>query len=256
MKQFLAFSKKEFIENWRTGRIVLLGSLTTVFGIMNPLIAKLTPYLVQSMTNNLAEVGVKVGEIKIDAFTSWGQFYKNFSVFLFLFLLLFSTTLTNEYQKKTLINLLTKGMIRWKIYVSKWLTGLLFWTLSYWGCYLITYIYTAIYWNNLIIPQLEIKSFYAYLWGIWLYSLFLCFSSFFSSSSLVLVSGGISVAGLYLFEMFSKSAHYSPLYLMSGSNILKETIQLNDYWPSLIITCLTILLFLIVGILVFNKKEC
>ena len=54
MKQLLAFSKKEWKENWRTGRLLLLLSLTIIFGIMNPLIAKLTPYIVQSMSENLA----------------------------------------------------------------------------------------------------------------------------------------------------------------------------------------------------------
>ena len=32
---------------------------------------------------------------------------------------MFSNTLTGEYQKGTLINIITKGMSRWKIIVSK-----------------------------------------------------------------------------------------------------------------------------------------
>ncbi len=62
MKQLLAFSKKEWKENWRTGRLLLLLSLTIIFGIMNPLIAKLTPYIVQSMSENLAASGMKIGK--------------------------------------------------------------------------------------------------------------------------------------------------------------------------------------------------
>lgn len=256
MKQFLAFTKKEWVENWRTGRIIFFVSLTIIFGIMNPLIAKLTPYLVQSMAENLEQVGMKLGEIKVDAFTSWGQFYKNLPMLLLLFLLFFSTTLTNEYQKGTLIVLLTKGMPRWKIYFNKWLVSVFFWTISYWGCYFITYIYTDFYWDNSIVFQLGTKSFYYYLWGVWLYSLFLFFSSFISSSSFVLVSGGGSVVGLYLFEMFSKSANYSPLYLTRGSKVLGDTIELSDYFPALVVTSLTIVFFLIAGTLIFNKKEC
>lgn len=132
MKQLLAFSKKEWKENWRTGRLLLLLSLTIIFGIMNPLIAKLTPYIVQSMSENLAASGMKIGEVNVDSLTYWGQFYKNMPMFLLLFLLLFSSTLTNEYQKGTLINLLTKGMVRWKIYFTKWIMGQFFWAVGFW----------------------------------------------------------------------------------------------------------------------------
>lgn len=57
MNQFLAFSKKELLSDWRSGRILLLLALTTIFGMMNPLFAKLTPYFVQMMSENLAEIG-------------------------------------------------------------------------------------------------------------------------------------------------------------------------------------------------------
>ena len=52
-------------------------SFTVIFGIMNPLLAKLTPYLVQTMSTTLAESGISVQKITVDATTSWTQFYKN-----------------------------------------------------------------------------------------------------------------------------------------------------------------------------------
>lgn len=57
MRQLIAFAKKELKENWRTGKIITLSALTVIFGIMNPLLAKLTPYLVQAMSTTLAESG-------------------------------------------------------------------------------------------------------------------------------------------------------------------------------------------------------
>lgn len=255
MNQFLAFSKKELLSDWRSGRILLLLALTTIFGMMNPLFAKLTPYFVQMMSENLAEIGVEIGEIKVDALTSWSQFYKNLPILLILFVLLFSSTLTNEIQKGTLVNLMTKGLSRWKIYFSKWLFGTIFWTISYWGCYLITYAYTSYYWNNAIISQLGQKSIHYYLWGIWIYSLLLFFSSFIASGHIVLVLGGISVASLYLLASFSDLARYTPYYLSTGAKTLGSTVVFSEYYPSLIATIVTICLFTIAGILIFNKKE-
>ena len=110
MRQLIAFAKKELKENWRTGKIITLSALTVIFGIMNPLLAKLTPYLVQAMSTTLTESGISVQKITVDATTSWTQFYKNIPMLLIFFLLLFSGILTSEYQNGTIINLLTKGM--------------------------------------------------------------------------------------------------------------------------------------------------
>lgn len=79
MRQLIAFAKKELKENWRTGKIITLSALTVIFGIMNPLLAKLTPYLVQAMSTTLAESGISVQKITVDATTSWTQFYKKYS---------------------------------------------------------------------------------------------------------------------------------------------------------------------------------
>ncbi len=100
MRQLIAFAKKELKENWRTGKIITLSALTVIFGIMNPLLAKLTPYLVQAMSTTLAESGISVQKITVDATTSWTQFYKNIPMLLIFFLLLFSGILTSEYQKR------------------------------------------------------------------------------------------------------------------------------------------------------------
>ncbi|HCD7931894.1 TPA: ABC transporter permease subunit, partial [Enterococcus faecium] len=173
MRQLIAFAKKELKENWRTGKIITLSALTVIFGIMNPLLAKLTPYLVQTMSTTLAESGISVQKITVDATTSWTQFYKNIPMLLIFFLLLFSGILTSEYQNGTIVNLLTKGMKRWKIFLSKWIMGILFWSVSYWCCYSITLAYTIYYWDQSIISHPLFISFTYYFFGCWLYSLIL-----------------------------------------------------------------------------------
>lgn len=41
MKQLMAFMKKEFLEQLRTGRVILLLILFCLFGILNPATAKI-----------------------------------------------------------------------------------------------------------------------------------------------------------------------------------------------------------------------
>ena len=45
MKSLIAFIKKEWMEQVRSGRLLILLILFTLFGIMNPAIAKLTPWM-------------------------------------------------------------------------------------------------------------------------------------------------------------------------------------------------------------------
>lgn len=85
MRQLTAFTKKEFLESLRTGRMPLLVILSVLFGIMNPLTAKLLPWMLKTFTGSLEESGMVLTEIKVDVFTSWTQFYKNIPLFLIIF---------------------------------------------------------------------------------------------------------------------------------------------------------------------------
>ena len=47
MKAFVAFFKKECLETLRTGKLWILVALFVVFGVMNPAITKLTPWMME-----------------------------------------------------------------------------------------------------------------------------------------------------------------------------------------------------------------
>ena len=111
-----AFLKKEWMELVRTGRLLLLLLIFILFGIMNPAIAKLTPWI---MVEQLAESGLALTAVTVDAMTSWTQFYKNIPMALGVFVLLHSGIFTTEYQKGTLIPVVTKGLSRPRIAAAK-----------------------------------------------------------------------------------------------------------------------------------------
>ena len=77
MKTFLAFLKKELLFQLRTGKGMILGILFVLFGIMNPAVAKLTPWLMEMMADSLAESGMIITGITVTAMDSWVQFFKN-----------------------------------------------------------------------------------------------------------------------------------------------------------------------------------
>ena len=69
MKPFLAFTRKELLAQFRTGKVTILGILFVLFGIMNPAIAKLTPWLMEMMADSLAESGMIITDITVTANT-------------------------------------------------------------------------------------------------------------------------------------------------------------------------------------------
>ena len=123
-----AFLKKEWMELVRTGRLLLLLLVFILFGIMNPAIAKLTPWMMEIMAGQLAESGFTLTAVTVDAMTSWSQFYKNIPMALLLFVLLFGGIFTSEYQKGTLIPVVTKGLSRRRIAAAKMVLLLGTWT--------------------------------------------------------------------------------------------------------------------------------
>ena len=103
MNHFFVFLKKELLEYARTYKLLILLTVFIIFGITNPLIAKLTPDLLA----NFMPEGMTVTIPEPTALDSWAQFFKNTQQMgLIVLLLVFSGVLANEISKGTLISLL------------------------------------------------------------------------------------------------------------------------------------------------------
>lgn len=161
MKQLKAFMRKEFLEQLRTGRLLILVLLFSLFGIMNPTIAKLTPWLMEQIAKN----GMMITGMEINALTSWTQFFKNSSVILIIFLVMFCSILTAEYQKGTLIPVITKGINRWKVLCAKLAVMTSVWTIGYFLSFGITFGCNSCFWDNSIAQNLGFAVFGYYLTG-------------------------------------------------------------------------------------------
>ena len=90
----IAFLKKEWMALMRTGKVTVLGLVFVLFGIMNPAIAKLTPWLLETMGDSLASSGLVVTQVTISALDSWTQFFKNIPMALIVFVVLQGGILT------------------------------------------------------------------------------------------------------------------------------------------------------------------
>ncbi len=225
MKQLTAFIKKDFLEQLRTGKMMILGIIFCLFGILNPATAKMMPWLLEIMSEQLAESGMSITEMKVDALTSWTQFFKNMPLLLIVFIVMFSAILITEYQKGTLINVITKGLKRWKIVCSKMLIMTAFWTLGYLITFGITYGYNMYFWDNSIAQNLLFAVLGYYLVGLWLISVVLLASTASKSVSAVTLTAGAAYVLSYLLSFFPLLKEYVPTFLMSSNALLAGTIR-------------------------------
>lgn len=254
MKPFTAFFCKELTELKRTGKLWILILIFVLFGIMNPAIAKLLPWMLETFADSFAESGITLTEMTVDAMTSWTQFYKNIPMALIIFLLLFGNIMTGEYQKGTLIPLLTKGLPRRHIVTAKTLAMLLTWTGCYWLCYGITYAYNSWFWDNRICPHPAFAALCPYVLGIWLLSLLMLMSTVFETGSAVTVSTGAVFIAVYLLSMIPRIQDYLPARLLSPAGILQGIQKPEDYLAALGICLMLSLGNLILSVILFNKK--
>ena len=254
MKQLVAFIQKEFMEIVRNSKLLICGIIFALLGIMNPAIAKMTPWIME-MYSETSSSGIVFQKVDVTAFTSWEQFYKNMPIGIIVFVLMFSGIVAAELQKGTLINIVTKGMSRWKIMISKFIMMLVLWTGVYFLSYVITYFYNAFYWDNSIAKNIFFSVFCLYLFGVWLISLIMLASAFADNSATVSlgVCGGFIVS--YVLGIIPIIQDYMPTKLMDSLTLLTGEVKPDEFIPAIIIVLGLSIANVVLGIIFFNKKN-
>ncbi len=255
MKAFFACFKKELTESHRSGKLWILGGLFFLFGIMNPAIAKLTPWLMELFAEDLAESGMTVTAVTVDAMTSWTQFFKNIPIALIVFLIAYGNSFTKEYEQGTLILLLTKGLPRYKTVLAKAVTMLLIWSVGYRLCFGVTYAYNAYFWENSVASSLSSAAVFWWLFGVWTIALTVLFSVVAKTFGAVLIGVGGCVLTSYLLQQIPKLRRVTPTSLLNSSALTLGIDQPDQYGWAVLTVLLSSLFCLIASITIMNRKE-
>ena len=235
MKQLSLLLQKELTELLRTKKALVLVIVFAIFGIMNPALAKLTPWMLSLMGGTLAEQGITIGAISVDALSAWTQYYKNLLMEYIVILAVFSGVFAQEYQSGTLINLLTKGVSREKVALSKLLAVLLCWSVCYWLAFSVTLGYTAYFWENALPSGIWLGAVGAYVLGVWLLTLELAFASAFSSGMAALLGAGGVFVVFYALSMLPALTRFLPPRLSEGLSLLTGALTAADFLPALLL---------------------
>lgn len=255
MRALFALLKMEMTEQLRSGRLMLLAILFLLLGIMNPAIAKLTPWLFEMMTDSLADSGIAVTTVTVDAMTSWAQFFKNIPMGLIAFVLLESSIFTREYQSGTLVLTLTKGVHRYKTVISKAVTLTVLWSICYWLCFAITYGYNAYYWDNGAAQNLAFSVVCWWLLGLWAVMLTVLFSSIAKSNTGVLAGTAGAFLAAYLIGLLPRAKAFSPSMLMDTAPLLAGAEEISSYGKSITVIAVLCVVALAASIPVMDKRQ-
>jgi ABC-2 type transport system permease protein len=118
MTGFLAFLRKEFTEIVRTWRIWVIPGMLLFFGVISPIIAAVTPALVQSMA--AAQPGVVVKLPPPTALDASAQFLKNLNQFILIAIVIAGAgVVSGERASGTAILVLTKPLSRGAFVMAK-----------------------------------------------------------------------------------------------------------------------------------------
>ncbi|AXI00519.1 ABC transporter permease [Sporosarcina sp. PTS2304] len=252
MNQWLGFLKKEWHESVKSYKLLLVTVIFSILGILNPFTAKITPVLLEK----LMPAGTTMQLPEPTALDSWLQFYKNVpQMGLIVLILLFSTMMSKELEKGTLTILLTKGLRRSTVVITKYVTAIYYWTFAISLSFAITYAYTAYYWDQSSLQHLFFSVSCLYVFGCLLLAVTLWGNTYFATSYGGIVVTFVGIIGLFIASIFPVPSTWSPLELaVAPPQLLTGAVVPVDLLvPYLLTLCLT-LLFVGLTVIHFKRK--
>lgn len=226
MNGFRAFWKKELVEAARTHKLTVLGLVFLLFGIMNPLVAKLTPEIIA----RFLPTGITMTIPTPTALDSWAQFFKNVpQMGLIVLVVLFSGGMAGEFSRGTLIQPLTKGLSRRAVIAAKFLAASLFWAAAYLLCAAVTWAYTAYFWPEDAAQNLPMALFGLWAFGVLLLAALMLGGVIWKSGYGCLLFVGLMVALMAVLNVIPAARDANPMLLASGGmELLSGTRAASD----------------------------
>jgi len=253
MRAYLTFVKKEFIESLRTYKLIIMLTIFTLFGIMNPLVAKLTPELLKMLETE----GMVISLPDPTAIDSFMQFFKNVGQMgVLVLVIIFAGIMANEFSRGTLVNILTKGLKRRTVILAKFTTSAIIWTLSYLLCLAVTYGYTAYFWDVTGLQNVFLAFSGLWLFGVLLISLLILGGTLFKTFSGSLLLCGGTVVVMMLLNIIPNVQKYNPAILLGdGTALLTNMVPTTNFLTPLIVCSVSVVVVITASIVVFDRKQ-
>ena len=261
MRTYGIFLKKELIEAFKTYKLLIMGAVFLIFGIMSPLTAKMMPEILRwAMELDPSTAGIDLSFLFSNptALDAWMQFYGNVGqIGVIILVIVFSGMLSSELSKGTLTIILTKGLTRSTVIISKLTSATLIWTGSLLIAFFTSWGYTIYFFPNDKLPYVLLGGFCLWLSGVFLLALTAFAASITKTSSIFcMLSVGAAVIVLNLLAIIPYVGKYSPVSLGSlPISLLAGASTARSIVPTLIASVIIIIALILLAVITFDRTK-
>jgi ABC-2 type transport system permease protein len=245
--------RKDLMEQWRTKKILILLIVFLFVAISSPIIAKLTPDLLKS----ISVPGLTINLPPPTYSDSIDQFIKNISqIALLVLVFVVAGAVSDEKNRKTLEILLTKPVSRMMFILSKFKSYFLSISVIFAACSAIFYLYTVSTFATFNAFNFAIMAGNVLLYILMIVSITILASTFVKNS---IAAGGIGFVSYILFGMvfdfFEPLKKFSPNTVFSSYKDIVAHGWNSDLLLPLLFMLSIILLSMLLAIAIFRRQE-
>jgi len=253
MSKFITLVKKEFLEQKKTSRLLILIILFAFFAISSPILAKLTPQIIKSIQTP----GITINLPDPTSKDAIDQFVKNISQLIsFVLVFMLAGAIADEKSKKTLEIVLAKPINRSVFILAKFASYLASIKISFILSAVIFYLYTRSVFGDFDLGRFTIISLLLLVYLLFISSVTLMGSAISKST---IAAAGIGFAGMILFGTIAgyikPISKYAPDYIIRHYPELLSNGWDIKFLPSAITSIILIFVFVLISIYVFKKQE-
>ncbi len=246
-----SFLKKELREFIKTSKGFILLGLFLFFAISSPILAK---YMNELLLTIASDVPIVLPEPRLQ--DAWLQFYKNVSTIFIVYIIIMTGSVSQEKNKGSIILVLTKRVTRLNFVVSKFVAGIIVFTLLYLLSVGLAAWYTQVLFQAFWYEGLEISLFIFWLMGVFFTALAIFASVIGKTPTSSALLGFFGFAVLQILSISTNIAMVNPAGASTLVNaVLAGSVAPNDLWVQIVVTLASTLVFLGSSFLVFRKQE-
>lgn len=250
-KLFLVLINKEFTEQWRSSRLMILLGLFLFFGILSPLTAKFMPDIISSMVRD-QNITIQIPE------ATWkdaiGQFVKNVSQMgVFIVVLLTMGTVAREKENGTASFLLVKPVSRNLYILSKFFSQYILLFSSMILGFLTVVLYTKIFFGTFSMLLFAEISLILFIYLVVVQSITIFFSILIKTQIPAGILAIVTVLLMGVLSMLGKAGTYSPSKLIEESQTIMKDSSIS--WQPFAGSVIVLICCIVFGIRYFRKWE-
>jgi len=258
MRSYLIFLKKELIEAAKTYKLLTMGAVFFIFGLMSPLIARLMPEIMRwAMSTDPSTAGIDLSFLFSNptALDAWVQFYSNVGQMgIIVLVIVFSGMLSSEISRGTLTIILTKGLTRCAAILAKFTSAAIIWTACLIIAFLTSWINTIYLFPGDNLPNIITAVFCLWLYGVFLLSLTTLMAALTKTTIFCMLSVGAGVVVLMIINIIPVAGKYNPVTL-GGSpalSLLADAITPRSLVPTFVATLIFTIAVVLLSVIIFD----